>query len=93
MARRLGQILVDMGYLDEDKLWAVLEGVATEEEEGRGFARVRQSSAELHQRMRGGKQRRGERDTRGAHRPNGGEQIVRLHTLPQEGDPHATATQ
>jgi type IV pilus assembly protein PilB len=25
MARRLGQILVDMGYLDEEKLWAVLE--------------------------------------------------------------------
>src|SRR4051794_5484514 len=24
MARRLGQILVDMGYLDEEKLWAVL---------------------------------------------------------------------
>jgi type IV pilus assembly protein PilB len=25
MARRLGTILVDMGYLDEDKLWSVLE--------------------------------------------------------------------
>ncbi len=25
MARRLGTILVDMGYLDEDKLWTVLE--------------------------------------------------------------------
>src|SRR5262245_36238634 len=25
MPRRLGQILVDMGYLDEEKLWAVLE--------------------------------------------------------------------
>lgn len=25
MARRLGQILVDMGYLDEEKLWSVLE--------------------------------------------------------------------
>jgi len=25
MARRLGQILVDMGYLDEEKLWALLE--------------------------------------------------------------------
>ncbi len=25
MARKLGQILVDMGYLDEEKLWAVLE--------------------------------------------------------------------
>lgn len=25
MARRIGQILVDMGYLNEDKLWAVLE--------------------------------------------------------------------
>ena len=25
MARRLGTILVDMGYLDEDALWKVLE--------------------------------------------------------------------
>jgi len=25
MARRLGQILVDMGYLDEEKLWTLLE--------------------------------------------------------------------
>src|SRR5215467_1106622 len=25
MARRLGQILVDLGYLDEEKLWALLE--------------------------------------------------------------------
>ncbi|AGA30536.1 GspE/PulE family protein [Singulisphaera acidiphila] len=25
MARRLGQILVDMGYLDEEKLWSLLE--------------------------------------------------------------------
>ena len=25
MARRLGTILVDMGYLDEDGLWKVLE--------------------------------------------------------------------
>jgi type IV pilus assembly protein PilB len=25
MARRLGTVLVDLGYLDEDKLWKVLE--------------------------------------------------------------------
>ncbi|CAN5914842.1 ATPase, T2SS/T4P/T4SS family [soil metagenome] len=41
MARRLGTILVDMGYLDEDKLWAVLEEQKRTENELLGKTAVR----------------------------------------------------
>jgi type IV pilus assembly protein PilB len=41
MARRIGQILVDMGYLDEDKLWKVLEEQKRSENELLGKVAVR----------------------------------------------------
>jgi len=41
MARRLGTILVDMGYLDEDKLWKILEEQKRTENEPIGKVAVR----------------------------------------------------
>ena len=41
MARRLGTILVDMGYLDEEKLWSVLEEQKRSENELLGKVAVR----------------------------------------------------
>src|SRR5947209_3573447 len=41
MARRLGTILVDMGYLDEEKLWSVLEEQKKSENELIGKVAVR----------------------------------------------------